>query len=228
VYLRRKAPEHPSKHVELSNLSPDQCSPTSNFHQNSIQSSPEAEPTSLEPLSVDHQPSTLNLDDLDVPIALRKGTRACTQHPLHLFLSYSNLSPAYKAFLTSVSSIPIPKNLSEALSSENWKEAMRVEMNALEKNHTWNLVELPKGKKPVGCRWVFTVKYKSDGSLERYKARLVAKGYTQTYGVDYLETFAPVAKINTIRVLLSVLLSLAATLNWPLYQYDVKNAFFTW
>ena len=80
---------------------------------------------------------------------------------------------------------------------------------------------LPRGKKPVDCKWVFTVKYKANGTVEWYKACLVVKGFTQTYNIDYTETFAPVAKLNTIRVLLS----LATNLDWPLHQFDIKNAF---
>lgn len=78
-----------------------------------------------------------------------------------------------------------------------------------------------KKKKTVGCKCVFSIKHKTDGSVDWYKVRLVAKGYTQTYGVDYHETFSLVAKLNTVRVLLS----LAANLDWLLYQFDVKNVF---
>ncbi|CAL8155461.1 unnamed protein product [Prunus armeniaca] len=78
---------------------------------------------------------------------------------------------------------------------------MNEEMRALQKNVTWELMPLPHGKKTVGCMWIYTVKLKENGSIEKYKAILVAKGYTQRYGIDYQETFAPATKINIIRVL---------------------------
>ena len=82
---------------------------------------------------------------------------------------------------------------------------MNVEMEAPKKNKTWKKVYLLVGKRPMGYKWVYTVKYRANESLERYKVRLVAKGYTQTYVVDYLETFALVVKMNTIRIFLSLI-----------------------
>ncbi|GAA0149543.1 transmembrane signal receptor [Lithospermum erythrorhizon] len=160
-------------------------------------------------------------NDLDIPIALRKGTRNCVKYPISMFVSYSNLASTFKAFITSLSSVIVPRNIEEALKILEWKVAVYEEMKALEKNETWNLVTLPREKRVVGCKWVFTIKYNEKGIIERYKARLVAKGFTQTYGIDFSETFAPVAKLNTIRVLLSF----AANLDWELHQLDVKNAF---
>ena len=105
----------------------------------------------------------------------------------------------------------------------HWKRAMMEEMSALEKNETWEIVDLPPGKKTVGskCKWVYTVKFQPSGEIERYKARLVARGFTQTKGIDYGETLSTEAKVISIRILLS----LATQRSWPLYQLDVKNAF---
>ncbi|KAK9065205.1 hypothetical protein SSX86_016588 [Deinandra increscens subsp. villosa] len=106
-------------------------------------------------------------------------------------IANGNLSRDAITFAAALYAEETPNSVEQALRSENWKEAMKCEMNALIKNDTWNKCLLPEGKKLVGCRWLFTIKYKPDVKIERYKARLVAKGYTQTYGIDYAETFSP-------------------------------------
>ena len=103
-----------------------------------------------------------------------------------------------------ISSIEEPKFYHQAVKDPKWREAMATEISALEANHTWVLTPLPSHKKTIGCKWMYKVKYKSDRSVERYKARLVAKGFTQKEGLDYLETFSPVAKLVSIKCLLVV------------------------
>ncbi|KAG6387565.1 hypothetical protein SASPL_152757 [Salvia splendens] len=110
----------------------------------------------------------------------------------------------------------------EALKHPLWGAAMDEEMRALLSRGTWILVRAPNSVDIVSCRWVFTIKFLTDGSIDRYKAQLVAKGYTQTYGIDYFETFSPTARMNSIQILFS----LAVNILWPMYQLDVKNVFF--
>lgn len=86
----------------------------------------------------------------------------------------------------------------QAQGNPNWEDAMSNELAALDANKTWDIITLPKGKKPISCRWVYKIKHRSDGSIERYKARLVAKGFTQKQGIDFHETFSPMVKFNTV------------------------------
>ena len=98
---------------------------------------------------------------------------------------------------------------------------MNEEMQALDKNETWDLVPTSPQRKAIGCKWIYKVKYNADGSVNRYKARLVEKGYAQTHGVDYKETFAPMAKMTIVRTVIA----LVAAKGWNLHQMNIKNAF---
>jgi hypothetical protein len=102
-----------------------------------------------------------------------------------------------------------------------WNEAVRSEMDSIMSNGTWKVVDRPYGCKPIGCKWVFKKKLRPDGTIERYKARLVAKGYTQKEGEDFFDTYSPVVRLTTIRVLISLVASYGLTI----HQMDVKTTF---
>ncbi|GAU22710.1 hypothetical protein TSUD_138340 [Trifolium subterraneum] len=114
-----------------------------------------------------------------------------------------------------------PKNFVEANKLEIWRKAMDQEMESIENNETWQLTTLPEGSNAIGVKWFYKTKYNEKGEVEKHKARLVAKGYSQRHGVDYNEVFAPVARWDTIRVILA----LAAKENWKVFQLHVKSAF---
>ena len=163
-------------------------------------------------------------DGLGWPISLRKGVRSCranVKYPIGHYVKYDKLSHQYRNFLTVLDNIVILNRVEDALRDPGWKAAMDKEMVALKENDTWELTTLPKRMKVIGCCWVFTPKLQANRTLERLKARLVAKGYTQTQGLDYGETSAPMAKFNVVLVLIA----LAAKCDREILQLDVKNVF---
>lgn len=142
-------------------------------------------------------------------------------YPITHYVSCDKFSSAHQKFLAAVTMVDEPVTYKQAVQILEWREAMRKEIDALELNETWTLERLPHGVKALGSKWVYRLKFNSDGTLERYKARLVALGNHQKEGVDFSETFAPVAKLQTVRTLLGV----ASVKHWELHQMDVHNAF---
>ncbi|XP_071920701.1 uncharacterized protein [Coffea arabica] len=139
-------------------------------------------------------------ESADVPDASRtipsSSPTTISSQPAHPLLSAKRVSSSYYAFLSSLSSMSVPKTIGEAMSHSRWRQAMIDEMAAFHSNSTWELVPLPPGKSTVGCRWIYTIKVGPDGQIDRLKACLVAKGYTQIFGFDYTDTFSPVAKMS--------------------------------
>jgi hypothetical protein len=114
-----------------------------------------------------------------------------------------------------------PATVAEAEQDERWSAAMRAELASIEENNTWSLTELPAGKKPIGLKWVFKLKRNADGNVLKHKAHLVAKGYVQRPGIDFDEVFAPVARLDSVRLLLAV----AMQRRWEVHHMDVKTTF---
>ncbi len=125
------------------------------------------------------------------------------------------------SFITSMMNVVEPYSYKEANESSEWKTTMKQEYDSIIRNNTWELVELPRGKQTIGCKWLYKLKINANGTIEKLKARLVAKGYSQQEGIDYDETFSPVAKLNTIRMIIS----LDTKHHWMIHQLDVKYSF---
>ena len=161
----------------------------------------------------EHKPPSY-LKDYDLP------NQPTTTHWCNV-VQYPKLPINFRALVSSLACHFEPRYYREAAKCPEWVQAMKDELLAMNRNDTWDIVPLPKGKKAIGSRWVYKVKHKSDGTVDRYKARLVARGYSQVEGVDYDEKFSPGVKMTTIRCLIA----LAAARQWDLHQLDVNNAF---
>lgn len=131
--------------------------------------------------------------------------------------------PDYANFnlMANIHSVSKPQRYTKVKGIPEWEQAMATKYHNLLKNNTWVQSNLPPRKKPIRCKWVYKVKYKANGTLDKSKARLVAKGFSQGEGIDYEETFAPITKMSTIRLVIAM----AAQRGWKVHQMDVKSAF---
>lgn len=166
---------------------------------------------------------------LSDPSSSTKGSGK-TPYPIANYLSTSVFNTQHQAFLATITTEAVPRNYNEAVKDPRFNGAMKTEIVALETQHTWDITTLPPGKKPIGCKWIYSNKYNSDGTVERPKARLVACGNRQQEGTDYKETFAPVAKMNTVRFYLRFqLLSDGKSTRWmftmPSYMETLKKKY---
>ncbi|RVX03812.1 Retrovirus-related Pol polyprotein from transposon TNT 1-94 [Vitis vinifera] len=183
-----------------------------------IQDTPEILPAQvMEPIQV-HQEVTQQPQEPQVQVPLRRSTRE----------RRSTISDDYVVYLQEhefdmgLEDDPISvSQVKQSSDSKKWIEAMKYEMKSMKDNGVWDLVELPEGVKPIGCKWIFKTKRVSKGNIVRYKARLVAKGFTQKEDIDYKETFSPVSSKDSFRIIMA----LVAHYDLELHQMDVKTAF---
>ena len=193
---------------------------------------PEESPTYLSepPPSITDVPSHAS-DELPAPIIgvptntapIVDPTGPSDSHALHRSHRVTTLPSHLHDFhcFSALASLQEPHTFHEGSSNPLWQQAMKEEFDALHKTGTLALVYLPSGKYAISCKWIYKIKTRSDGTVDRYKARLVAKGFTQEYEIDYEETFVPMARHSSAMTLIVVY----EARKWPLFQMDVKNAF---
>jgi Reverse transcriptase (RNA-dependent DNA polymerase) len=129
---------------------------------------------------------------------LKQNECASISYSISHYVSFEALTPAYKAFMTSLHSNSIPCDWRKEMQDPKWKKVIFEEMRTLVNNGTWDIISRPSDKNTVGCKWIYSTKHTPEGKVDIFKTRLVAKGYTQTYSVDYEEIFALVAKMNIV------------------------------
>ncbi|XP_062085542.1 uncharacterized protein LOC133791639 [Humulus lupulus] len=196
-------PQHvlPSSTVTNTNIMGFHPSSTTNHESELQQDGNNVALDSTEDIHVD------NMNDLKIQICILQTIQV-------LLLLHKN-------FILAVSTQNEPSSYKDAILNNNWIQAMNLELKALQENKTWTIVPLPSNIQPIGCHWVCKVKYHNDGTIERYKARLVAQAYTQQEGLDYFDTFSPIAKMVTLKLLLAV----STIKHWTTIQLDINNAF---
>ncbi|GKD49498.1 ribonuclease H-like domain-containing protein [Tanacetum coccineum] len=136
-------------------------------------------------------------------------------------VNYANLNHDNYCFVSALNKSVEPTCYEEVILDSNWIDARNAEIEAVNENHTWVIVDLLANRKAIGNKWIYKIKYKSSGNIDRYKAKLVVKYFNKKEGIDFDETFSPVVKMSTVRCVIA----LYVTNNWPLFQLDVNNTF---
>ncbi|GKE55906.1 RmlC-like cupins superfamily protein [Tanacetum coccineum] len=188
--------------------SPSSSEPT--LHSDSTHTSPQPEsPPPIQPIRQSIRTKTILVTLKDFHHNLFKphinAVSTNSKHHFTHYINYLNLhSTKHRYLINTINKMVEPHTYTHASKDPRWIDAMQKEIKDLENNHTWELTTWPANKSPIRCKWVYRIKYFADGALDKFKARLVAKGYTQTAGIDYKDTFAPVAKMVTVRALLTL------------------------
>lgn len=199
--------EESNTHHNTSCLDSDFSTESTNFNDSNPEVLPpyqsRTDETLMNPSTLSTRPSKIKFlpskfsDYTNLPSLYKTHTSNAIIQPTTIF------KPSYNHFLANVTKISEPYSYNQAVLYPEWCTAMAEELTALEANKTWEVVPAPPHHKLVGCRWIYKVKYLSNGEAERYKARLVAKGFTQTEEVDYFDTFVPVAKMTILKFILT-------------------------